>query len=139
MALSAVGIQAVPNNWEWDCTNSPEACNNACYAVRCRGFSGLLTYDSDAKNEAKRRTNAGCKSSSPCAANSTLSYNSYGDSCHEYPFASSEQGGSGAFLRCVDQKENDCELEILHSIFSISRELFLYGPKEKILIYFLFI
>ena len=59
-------------DFNWDCTNSLATCNNACYAVNCRGKSGLLTYDSDASARGPRRTASGCNRT-PCS-NAALSW-----------------------------------------------------------------
>ncbi|KAJ8120764.1 hypothetical protein ONZ43_g2611 [Nemania bipapillata] len=91
--------------FEWDCTNSLGTCNNACYAVNHGLASGVLTYDSDTNNRNPRRTASGCNKN-PC---SNTVYKKYGDSCDEYPFASTKEGGTGAILRCVDSTDNSSE------------------------------
>jgi uncharacterized protein YuzB (UPF0349 family) len=91
--------------FEWDCTNSLGTCNNACYAVNHGLASGTLTYDSDPDNRDPRRTASGCNRT-PCT---NTNYNQWGNSCDEYPFASTEEGGTGAILRCVDSTENSSE------------------------------
>lgn len=88
--------------FEWDCTNSLGTCNNACYAVNHGLSPGVLTYDSDANNRDPRRTASGCNRT-PC---SNTGYSQWGNSCDEYPFASVQEGGNNAILRCVDSTEN---------------------------------
>ncbi|KAI1111687.1 deoxyribonuclease NucA/NucB-domain-containing protein [Nemania sp. NC0429] len=92
-------------NFEWDCTNSLGPCNNACYAVNHGLAPGTLTYDSDANNRGPRRTASGCNRT-PC---SNTGYGATGNSCDEFPFASVQEGGNGAILRCVDSTENSSE------------------------------
>ncbi|KAI1816370.1 deoxyribonuclease NucA/NucB-domain-containing protein [Poronia punctata] len=89
----------------WDCTKSLGPCNNACYAMT-RGLSpAKLTYDSDKSNRNARRTASGCNRT-PCTK---TDYKKWGNSCDEFPFASTKEGGSGAILRCVDSTENSSE------------------------------
>jgi hypothetical protein len=103
--LAIVSVHAIDFNW--DCTNSLNTCNNACYAVNCRGKPGLLTYDADESARGPRRTASGCNRT-PCS-NANLPWSSFGGSCDEYPFASVEEGGAGAILRCVEPGENSSE------------------------------
>ncbi|RYP53407.1 hypothetical protein DL769_010523 [Monosporascus sp. CRB-8-3] len=92
-------------HFEWDCTNSLGPCNNACYAVNNGLAANVLTYDSDASNRPPRRTASGCNRT-PC---SNTNYGQWGNSCDEYPFASTFEGGTNAILRCVDGSENSSE------------------------------
>ncbi|KAL1614901.1 hypothetical protein SLS56_011983 [Neofusicoccum ribis] len=92
-------------DFDWDCTNSLATCNNACYAVNHGLASGVLTYDANKANRDPRRTASGCNRT-PCT---NTNYNQWGNSCDEYPFASSHEGGAGAILRCVDSTENSSE------------------------------
>ena len=99
--LTTVAL-TVAQNFDWDCTNSLSTCNNACYAVNCKGSPNLLTYDGNAANQDPRRAASGCNRT-PC---SNTHYAAFGNSCDEYPFASTTQGGTSAILRCVDSSEN---------------------------------
>ncbi|KAI5815766.1 deoxyribonuclease NucA/NucB-domain-containing protein [Pyronema omphalodes] len=92
-------------NFDWDCTRSLGACNNACFAINCRGKPSKLTYDANKNARGPRRTRSGC-SRTPC---SKTKYKASGNSCDEYPFASVKEGGSGAILRCVRASENSSE------------------------------
>ncbi|EMD85672.1 hypothetical protein COCC4DRAFT_54290 [Bipolaris maydis ATCC 48331] len=92
-------------SFEWDCTNSLGTCNNACYAVNHGLASGTLTYDANKANRGPRRTASGCNRT-PCT---NTNYNQWGNSCDEYPFASTHEGGAGAILRCVVDTDNDSE------------------------------
>ena len=94
-------------NFEWDCTNSLGPCNNACFAVNHGLAPGTLTYDDNQANRRPRRTASGCNRN-PCN-NGNLPYGRWGNSCDEYPFASTTEGGAGAILRCVDSSENNSE------------------------------
>lgn len=89
-------------SFEWDCTNSLGTCNNACYAVNHGLAKGTLTYDSNEANRNPRRTASGCNKT-PCT---NTNYKKWGNSCDEFPFASTKEGGKGAILRCVDSTEN---------------------------------
>ncbi|KAJ2998777.1 hypothetical protein NUW58_g216 [Xylaria curta] len=91
----------------WNCTNSAATCNNACYAMRNGLAPSTLTYDSDPANRTPRRTKSGCNRT-PCS-NAALPWSQKGNSCDEFPFASTFEGGTGAILRCVDSKENSSE------------------------------
>ena len=93
---------ALALDFDWDCTKSLATCNNACFAANCKGSPSLLTYDSDVANRRPRRTASGCNRT-PCT---NTNYSSFGNSCDEYPFASTTEGGKGAILRCVDSSEN---------------------------------
>ncbi|KAA8913465.1 deoxyribonuclease NucA/NucB-domain-containing protein [Sphaerosporella brunnea] len=105
LVILASASLALSINFEWDCTNSLATCNNACYAVNCKGKPGMLNYDSNAGNRGPRRTASGCNRT-PCT---NTNYRGSGNSCDEYPFASTTQGGTGAILRCVDSTENSSE------------------------------
>ena len=97
---------ALALDFDWNCVNSTNPCNNACFAINCKGSPGLLNYDSNVRNRTPRRNAAGCNPT-PCT-NST--YGSFGNSCDEYPFASTAQGGTGSILRCVPSTENSSKL-----------------------------
>ncbi|KAI1380614.1 deoxyribonuclease NucA/NucB-domain-containing protein [Hypoxylon crocopeplum] len=102
--LFAASVAAVAN-FEWDCTNSLGTCNNACYAVNHNLAKGTLTYDSNKANRDPRRTASGCNKT-PCT---NTKYKRWGNSCDEYPYASTKEGGRKAILRCVDTTENSSE------------------------------
>ena len=97
---------ALAQDFEWDCTKSLGTCNNACFAVHCKGSAYKLNYDSNQANRGPRRTASGCNRT-PCTH---THYGSFGNSCDEFPFASTTQGGAGAILRCVDSSENSSKL-----------------------------
>lgn len=109
---SIFGANAATPEFTWDCTKSLATCNNYCYAATCRGlFSGTskFTYDKDADNAEDRRKASGCDKYSYSICNPTKGvkpYNKFGNSCDEFPFASTKEGGKGATLRCVDTTEN---------------------------------
>lgn len=88
--------------FDWDCINFIDTCNNACFAIHCKGAAATLTYDSDKENGGPRRDASGCNAR-PCM---TINYDQYGDSCNEYPFASVKEGGKDVILRCVDMSDN---------------------------------
>ena len=96
--------------FDWDCTNSLGTCNNACYAIVCNNYPSTLIYDADPTNRDPRRTASGCNQN-PC--NSAISYASFGTSCDEFPFASVQEGGTSAILRCVDPTENSSKPNFL--------------------------
>lgn len=103
LVLSCVAPVVHGMNFGWNCQNTPEACKNACYAVRC-GTTQQITFltrgDSDDSDNQRKR--AGC-GGSPCGV---LPWASAGSSCDEYPFASVEEGGWNAYQRCIPLIEN---------------------------------
>lgn len=106
LSLTALFSAAHAQTFNWNCQNSLGPCQNACFATVCRAATGLLTYDANPANRGPRRTASGCNKT-PCSAG--LSYSTFGNSCDEFPFASTQEGGSGARLRCVDSTENSSE------------------------------
>lgn len=104
--LATVLTLTVAQNFDLDCTNALDTCNNMCYAINCKGSPTLLTYDSNNANRGPRRTASGCNRT-PCT---NTHYSSFGNSCDEYPFASTTQGGTGAIMRCVDSSESSSKL-----------------------------
>jgi hypothetical protein len=40
------------------------------------------------------------------------------DSCDEYPYASTTEGGKGAMLRCTNLEQNTDEGRVLNTLFS---------------------
>lgn len=89
-------------NFGWNCQNTPQACQNACYAVRCGSPSITFLTRGDPEDTDDQRKRAGC-SGSPC---SILPWAGAGTSCDEYPFASVEEGGWEAYQRCIPLIEN---------------------------------
>jgi hypothetical protein len=119
-------VACTGQNFDWDCTNSLAPCNNACFAVNCKGSPTTLNYDSNAANRGPRRTASGCNRS-PC---SNTRYRSFGNACDEYPFASTTQGGAGAILRCVDSSENSSKLYNIVLNNQIAKILLLHKVRE---------
>lgn len=106
VALTALASTVNAATFDWDCTNALGTCQNYCFYAQCRGGAGQqFTFDSDTSKRAPRRQASGC-SQHPCS-DTSLSYSSFGDSCDEFPFASTKEGGSGARLRCVDKTDNN--------------------------------
>ncbi len=110
-ALLLVAAFIIPNTlaqntFDWDCTNSLQTCNNACYWTNCKR-SGLVTLTYDPDNADTQRDNSGCNQN-PCN-DPNVPYSQFGDSCDEFPFASVEEGGTGASLRCVPQADQNSE------------------------------
>lgn len=107
LSLAALFSAAHAQTFNWNCQNSLGTCQNACFAIVCRSSHTTLTYDANAANRGPRRTASGCNKT-PCS-DAGLSYSTFGNSCDEFPFASTQEGGSGARLRCVDSTENSSE------------------------------
>ena len=84
---------ALAQEFDWDCTNSLDACNNACFAVNCKDSPDLLTYDSNAANRDPRRTASGCNRN-PCT---NTRYKSFGNSCDEYRLRAPLRGAQVPF------------------------------------------
>lgn len=100
--------------FSWKCAGSEQACNNFCFATKCRGKPSVLTYAGRTESEAgKVRSAAGC-GRRPCKG----ALAAQGDSCDEYPFASSNQGGAGAVLRCVPLAHNTVQGRQLSSFYA---------------------
>lgn len=107
VVLTALTVHAA--TFDWDCTNALGACQNYCFYAQCRGGAGQqYTFDANTANRPPRRQASGCRRN-PCN-DAGLSYSSFGNSCDEFPFASTQEGGSGARLRCVDSSENSSTL-----------------------------
>jgi hypothetical protein len=91
-------------DFTYDCTSARGPCLHYCFTAFCRGFTSNYTfhYDNNPSNYPRRQQFSGC-SQNPC---SYVYYNrTGGDTCDEFPFASTTEGGSGARLRCVDRDE----------------------------------
>lgn len=116
-AVALVQVEARGDIKLFDCSKMKSICSAACYYDRELGGDSWMTdgfnYDNSADKEShksKRRAAIGCKSKN-CGS---------GQSCDEYPFASSYQGGLGVvgggyptmrdgFNVCVPQGEQSCE------------------------------
>jgi hypothetical protein len=108
LSFAALFSAAHAATFNWNCEKSLGPCQNYCFTAVCRGYAGKdLTYDANAANRNPRRTASGCNKT-PCSK-SGLNYSKFGNSCDEFPFASTHEGGSGARLRCVDSTENSSE------------------------------
>lgn len=114
-------------SFDWDCTNSLGTCNNACYVVNHGLTSGTLTYDANKANRSPRRTASGCNRR-PCT---NTNYNQWGNSCDEYPFASTHEGGAGTILRCVVDTDNHSKLGRLMTIHGCYDEMKLTFPVKS--------
>jgi hypothetical protein len=91
----------------WNCANTPNACNNACYAIQC-GNNPLAVFTrgpAGPANALLQRKRSGC-ASHPCSA---LNWAAAGTQCDEFPFASTAEGGSGAYLRCIPGPEGNSQ------------------------------
>ncbi|PWN47466.1 hypothetical protein IE53DRAFT_321165 [Violaceomyces palustris] len=95
----------------FDCAKVPNICSNDCYAIQCKGKPTTLHRDSE--NSSLHRTQNACKSPNRCSGNPDDS-----NSCDEYPFASSQEGGAGAVTRCVPAHENSVQGGTLSSFYS---------------------
>ncbi|KFA80958.1 hypothetical protein S40288_11547 [Stachybotrys chartarum IBT 40288] len=112
LILAATLPAAFAQIFDWDCTNAVGPCNNACFATNNGLANGVLTYDGDADNAEDRREDVGCGTWRPCGS---TGYGAWGDSCDEYPFASTFEGGAGGTLRCVPRNENSSKASFLSS------------------------
>ncbi|KAG2414746.1 hypothetical protein HFD88_003938 [Aspergillus terreus] len=90
-------------NFAWNCANSRQACINACFAVQCGNANPIQTRGPPGSSTAQRKR-AGC-AGSICNA-LTAPHPVIGPSCDEFPFASSTEGGDGAYLRCIPAADN---------------------------------
>lgn len=113
LALHVIGQELVT----WKCTNSPMACENFCYATNCRGVRNEYQKHNRGKAESEAKRAASGVSRNPCNDLRRKTYwcQQYGK-CHdppianvqadEWPAARLEQGGTGAWLRCIDGRDN---------------------------------
>lgn len=81
-------------------------CDNGCFAWNSRQQPGTLTY----RGPNNRDNDAGC-GKNPCNQSTGLpQYNRFGDSCDEYPMASTERGPNYfRTLRCVPRNQNNSQ------------------------------
>ncbi|TFY57268.1 hypothetical protein EVG20_g8612 [Dentipellis fragilis] len=102
---------------EFDCTTNgiPDVCQNMCYGVHCHGHPQTLT-----RNTGNKKTCAAARKQNSCGASpnrcSAKKGAPAGQSCDEYPFASSKEGqeaGTGgktsAVTRCVPARQNSSQ------------------------------
>ncbi|EPQ32217.1 uncharacterized protein PFL1_00414 [Pseudozyma flocculosa PF-1] len=94
----------------FDCAKVPNICSNDCYAIQCLGKPSTLHRDS--ANASTRRQQTACQSPNRCSGNPTDS-----NSCDEYPYASSIEGGAGSATRCVPSAENSSQGGSLSSFY----------------------
>ncbi|KAK0530851.1 hypothetical protein OC834_003169 [Tilletia horrida] len=93
LAAALLASSAFAATVVFDCTKVPNICSNDCYAIQCIGKPTTLHRDSE--NAAYHR-----------------------NSCDEYPFASSAEGGAGAVTRCVPSRENSVQGGTLSSFYT---------------------
>ncbi|EIM86065.1 uncharacterized protein STEHIDRAFT_139844 [Stereum hirsutum FP-91666 SS1] len=98
----------------FDCDKIPNVCQNMCYGVHCKGFGSTLTISrATAKCQNARKKNS-CGSSNPnrCSTKHNPPF-ATGNSCDEYPFASTLEGQqaaqNAAATRCVPRGENSSQ------------------------------
>lgn len=95
----------------WDCTRIPNICSNDCFAIQCASHPTTLHRDS--ASASTHRAATACKSPNRCANNPSDS-----NSCDEYPYASSQEGGAGSVTRCVPATENSRQGGTLSSFYT---------------------
>ncbi|KAH8799394.1 deoxyribonuclease NucA/NucB-domain-containing protein [Xylogone sp. PMI_703] len=88
--------------FSWDCANTPNGCNNACFSVFCAGRPGLLTRNAPGVARTNNRRRSGC-ANAPCTF---VPWAMPGTVCDEFPFASAVEGGAGAAQRCIPTVES---------------------------------
>ncbi|TFY63297.1 hypothetical protein EVG20_g6377 [Dentipellis fragilis] len=105
---------------EFDCSANgiPDVCQNMCYGVFCRGHPQTLTRNSANKPTcaaARKLNSCGIASPNRCSAKHSPPF-AAGNSCDEYPFASTlegQQAGTGgrpsAVTRCVVARHNSVQ------------------------------
>lgn len=110
-APAAKTSAAKVKTFAWDCTNSIGPCNNFCYAANHKAKT-TLTFMPSLIRTNRRLSGA---SRRPCR-NTKLPYHKSGDSCDEYPFASTKEGGINAFLRCANGTENKSMQTLIYQL-----------------------
>ncbi|KAK3578787.1 hypothetical protein CHS0354_030203 [Potamilus streckersoni] len=97
----------VVKNLIFSCTNMPHVCQNIKNAITNNGKPQTLRRITDTNQISTNRRlacgNVSCRS---------------GDSCDEYPFASTAQGGTGATTLCVPLSENNSQGGQLSSFYT---------------------
>lgn len=129
--LSAISARAA--TLTWDCTRVPNICSNDCYAIQCLGRPSTLHRDS--ADASANRAKTACKSPNRCSGGDS-DHNSCGKFlfkaftllpssilielfiADEYPYASSQEGGSSSVTRCVSSTENSRQGGTLSSFYS---------------------
>ncbi|KAK0536240.1 hypothetical protein OC835_002080 [Tilletia horrida] len=111
LATALLASSAFAATVVFDCTKVPNICSNDCYAIQCAGKPTLLHRDSN--DATYHRTQNACRSPNRCSGNPTDS-----NSCDEYPYASSAEGGAGAVTRCVPSHENSVQGGTLSSFYT---------------------
>ena len=101
----------------WSCKNSPMACENFCYATTCRGVPNEYQKHNRGPGASDENRRASGAKFNPCndARRNTYWCQQYGK-CHvppipdmqadEWPAARLVQGGVGAWLRCINKRDN---------------------------------
>ncbi|PLB41029.1 deoxyribonuclease NucA/NucB-domain-containing protein [Aspergillus candidus] len=112
----ALGISQHPM-LNLDCTKYPGPCNNDCYAAYVANKPLILNYNGPDGKSGARRKAAGCVSPSPCRNDKMKKQSKDDDTCDEYPYASTKEGGTGAIIRCTNGAENSREGTDLSSFF----------------------
>lgn len=112
LAALAGAVRASPPDLTIFCDKTPEICTNICFAIRCAATRApaALTFDApSAAIKNARRSRGGCsRSSNRCGFGRTGPGHRKAphESCHEYPFASTQEADTGAQLsRCVPPAE----------------------------------
>ncbi|EIM86063.1 uncharacterized protein STEHIDRAFT_111607 [Stereum hirsutum FP-91666 SS1] len=104
-------IERQPPTLSFNCDAIPNVCQNMCYGVNCKGFPRALTISkaSGLCQAARRRNSCGSTNPNRCSTRFTPAF-APGNSCDEYPFASTLQGQQAALnaaaTRCVPAGEN---------------------------------
>ncbi|EST05430.1 hypothetical protein PSEUBRA_005107 [Kalmanozyma brasiliensis GHG001] len=111
IALLGMASTAQAATLTWDCTRIPNICSNDCFAINCAGKPTTLHRDS--ANASTNRAKTACKSPNRCANGP-----SDANSCDEYPYASSQEGGAGSVTRCVPSTENSRQGGTLSSFYT---------------------
>ncbi|KAL3836343.1 hypothetical protein ACJMK2_021776 [Sinanodonta woodiana] len=94
-------------NLDFDCTNMPRVCRNIRNAI-AKGKTRRLQRITDSKQILKNRR----------AACGKVTCKGINNSCDEYPFASTSQGGAGATTMCVPLSENNSQGGQLNRFYS---------------------
>ncbi|KAK4502608.1 hypothetical protein PRZ48_006034 [Zasmidium cellare] len=88
------------------CALYPGPCNNNCYAIFVADKSHNLNWDKpDRKTKDQRRKDAGCEPN-PCKNGKIKKPSNEENSCDEYPYASTVEGGPDSIIRCTEEDEN---------------------------------
>ncbi|KAK4565368.1 hypothetical protein LTR86_003985 [Recurvomyces mirabilis] len=117
-----------------NCAAYPDACNHRCYSIYAAGAAGTVTWDNAGDQVIRQRRTAAGATNGVCCAGGAINAPTgcldengnpapHGcDSPDEYPYASTQQGGAGAIIRCMSREQNRLEGSDFSSYLSLATQ-----------------